>query len=261
MRALLAVALAASLLLAAPAAFADRPSSATASAASAAAANDEAARLKKDGDDAFVKLRYADALRAYDASYQKKANPALDYNRGRALEALERYVEAVDAYERFLRDAPPELRERTSKLGEHVAELRTKIATIDLRVRPTGAKVLLRNVAVGTAPLVAPLRVTAGPATIDVEAENYQPAHRELVLKGGTTQVVGIELQSKGSTAPPPEAESSGGGLTSQWWFWAGAGALVIGATVVTIVLVSDKPEPRSGDIGTGRLSAPLLRF
>ncbi len=282
-----------------------------------ASAESEAASLKKKGDAAMLALRYEDALEAYAASYALEPNPALHYNRGRALEALGRHAEALDAYEAFERDAPPALRAKVPQLAEHVESLRKRVSTLTLRVTPDGARVVLRNVVLGNAPFKEPFRVNAGPATLEVTAEGHAPWRKEIELPGGSALVIDVDLVPKktGGTlivrsdppanvsidgaalgTTPVEADLAAGshtvtlsrngyasrtstvviaagarkelslslesepGLTSKWWFWTGIGVVVVGATAVTVGLLTTR-EPGRGDIDPGRISAPLVSF
>lgn len=232
----------------------------------------EAAQRKKEGDEAFLALRYADALRAYEASYKLAANPALHFNRGRSLEALERYAEALEAFDSFLREAPPDIRAKAGNLVEHMAELRRKITIVRLTITPAGARILLRDVAVGTAPLTKPLRVNSGPARLEVDADGYQAATRTVELPPGGEVSFTFDLEPKSSTSATasPTRDPSGATATTtdsppksksvltRWWFWTGAAVIIGGAVAATYVLTRPN-EPKKGDLG--QLAAPLLRF
>ena len=156
----------------------------------------EAAQSKKIGDAAFRARRYAEALRAYERSFALMPNPTLLFNRARTLEALERYPEAIDAFDAFVRDAPPELRERAGELGELIAALKKKVATLRVSGAPPNSRVLVRNVVVGTTPF-APLRVNAGPATIEVEADGFVRYRVERELAGDHETIEHVALLPK----------------------------------------------------------------
>lgn len=162
-----------------------------------APADDEAAKLKKQGDDAMLDLRYEDALAAYAKSYSLRANPALHYNRARALEALGRYAEALDAYEHFQKDAPPDLLAKVPGLKDHVAGVRHRVAELTIKTNVEGARVVLRNVVLGTTPFERSIRVNAGKATLEITAEGYEPHRREIDLKGGEATTLEIELKPR----------------------------------------------------------------
>ena len=173
----------------------------SASTVAAATPDEEAATLKKTGDEAMLALRYEDALGAYARSHALRPNPALHYNRARALEALTRYAEALEAYEAFVREAPVELQAKVPGLVAHVAEVRGRTCELSLRVKAAGARVTLRGVVLGTSPLDRVLRVNAGSATLDVVGEGFQPYDKTLELPGGGKLVVDVELVAKDVTA------------------------------------------------------------
>lgn len=160
-------------------------------------ADDPATVLKKAGDQAMLELRYEDALEAYGKSYGLQANPALHYNRGRALEALGRYSDALEAYEAFDSQASPELKAKVPGLADHVRDVRKRVATLTVKVNLPGARVLLRNVALGSSPFPAPVRVTAGKATLEVSLDGYLPFKKEVDLPGGDSLTVDVVLVTK----------------------------------------------------------------
>lgn len=293
------------------------PLSAAPSAPSKVSPADQAAALKKEGDQAMMELRYEDALDAYGRSYALVANPALHYNRGRALEALGRYAEALDAYDAFEADASPELRAKVPALAAHVKDLKKRVAHLTLKIAPSGARIVLRSVVLGSAPLAGPVRVNAGKGVLEVTADGYLPYKKEVELPGGESVVLDVALEAKSAggvlvvhsdpTASvsvdgtamgttPMEAPVSPGshtitlsrsgyatrtttvvvnggekkqlslsldaesGITSKWWFWTGIGVVVVGATAVTVGMLTSR-DAGKGDIDPGRISAPLVSF
>jgi hypothetical protein len=169
-------------------------------AARAQASNDDqaqAARLKSAGDDAMAAKRYDEALDDYQRSYALVPNPALHYNRGRVLQFLARYPEALDAISRFDAEASPELKARVPGLPTLVAELRSKVATITIKTNVAAGRVIVGGKDMGPAPLPGPLRVDAGQTTIDVIADGYLPYHTAVDLTGGQTTVIDAELKTR----------------------------------------------------------------
>jgi len=138
-----------------------------------------------------------EALDAYKQAYDLSHDPALLYNMGRALEALEDYPAALDRYEDFSRQASPELRARVPKLDEAIASLRARVAKLAVECNVPGARVLVRDHTVGEIsapgqPLVVSL--AAGPATVEVEADGYTSFVRSIVLPGGGAIAVQAQL-------------------------------------------------------------------
>jgi hypothetical protein len=170
-----------------------------ASAAQPASDAERARALKQQGDAAMHSLRYAEALAAYQASYALSPDPALLYNQGRAQQALGRFPEALANMEAFDRQAPPQLHARVPALAGLIAELRARVATVAIACNVPGARVLIRDTVVGKTPM-PPLGVSAGKATIEIDAEGYFPYRRELELPGGGSLVVDAQLGSRART-------------------------------------------------------------
>lgn len=155
------------------------------------------AELKKLGDEQLETKHYAEALAAYDVAYAIAPNAALLYNRGRALQFLGRFPEALEAIERFAVQAPPELRERVPGLPLLLDELRARVGTLVITTRVEGARVLVDDKQIGITPIAGPVRVTAGRRSIEVFAEGYFPMRREIDLPGTASRTVDFPLVSR----------------------------------------------------------------
>jgi hypothetical protein len=145
-------------------------------------------------------LRYADAYAAYSDVYALTLDPALLYNMGRALQALNRYPEALDRLEAFQVVAPPALLSRVPRLGELIADLRGRVTTLKVTSSVPGARVLVRSTVMSKLPLSTPLRLSSGRAEVEVEADGYFPFHRAVDLPGGAEITVDAKLFSKSTT-------------------------------------------------------------
>jgi hypothetical protein len=157
----------------------------------------EAAQLKEKADAAFDGRDYAHALEMYRDALAQGGDPRIHYNMAQTLTALERYPEALVAYQRFLSEAPagtltPQQQDRFFALLD---ELKGKITRLEIRCDVPGARVLVRATEVGTTPLREALSVNAGPARVEVIAEGFKPFAADLVLSGGSTQSVDAPLE------------------------------------------------------------------
>lgn len=165
---------------------------------SAPAAADEPAdplarALKEKGDEAMVAARYEEALDAYTRAANIEPNPVLDYNRGRALQAIQRYGAALDALERFQRTATPELFARVPRFEELLASLRARVAELEVVCTVRGAVVRFDGQPLGTAPL-ARVRVNSGVGLLRVEAPGYEPWQSSVALEPGRSRRVDVVL-------------------------------------------------------------------
>lgn len=152
---------------------------------------------KAEGDRAMDKLRHADALTAYTESYALMPEPALLYNMGRALEALDRLPEALEKLEAFRKQAPKELLAKVPGLDERIANIKKKVSTLTVKVNVEGARILVRDLVMGLAPLEKPLALRAGKAEVLIEADGYFPYSASIDLPGGGGYVIDAALSSK----------------------------------------------------------------
>ena len=157
--------------------------------------------MKRRGDDLLDARRFAEALAAYDAAYAADPRPSILYNRGRALEFLARYPEALDSIRRFSREAPPDIRARVPGLAQLLAELEARVSTLTIQCDVAGARVLLSGHQIGICPFAVPISVSAGRHSFEAVAEGYLPYHRELTLPGAASASVRVLLAARDSSA------------------------------------------------------------
>jgi hypothetical protein len=160
----------------------------------------DAAELRRRGNDAMAAFKPGEALDAYSQAYELTHDPALLYNMARALEALEDYPAALARYEDFARLAPPDLRARVPKLDELVAGLHARVARLSVTCNVPGARVMVRERAVGETVARGEALVVslgAGKAVIEVSADGYNSFQRAIVLPGGGSVGVDVQLVPK----------------------------------------------------------------
>ena len=188
-----------SLVFASANAHADPKPAGGAAAAAAADAEKKAADLKADGDRLLSDKKFVEALDAYDKSFALVPNPALHFNRGRALQFLARYPEALAYLERFMKEASDDLKSKVPGLADLVKEVSGKVATLDLTANVSGGRILVGGKDVGQTPMSSPLRVNAGKTVIEVIADGYFPFKKEVDLGGNATTKLDAQLASRDS--------------------------------------------------------------
>jgi hypothetical protein len=165
--------------------------------AQSASDKQKAADLKKQGDAAMVSLHYEEAIEAYTKAYRITGDPALLYNRGRALQGLGDFPMALEQLESFKQQASPALRARVPALDALIAEVRAKVALVLVTSNAKGARILVRSKVIGTTPLGGHIKLNAGSATVEVEAEGYVPFKKDVDLAGGTETEIEAKLTLK----------------------------------------------------------------
>jgi hypothetical protein len=152
---------------------------------------------KAEGDKAMDKLRHVDAIAAYTDSYALNPDPAVLYNLGRALEALDRLPEALEKLKRFREVAPPELLAQVPGINDRIANIEKRISALTVKVDVDGARVIVRDAVIGQSPIEKPLTLKAGKADVLIEAEGFFPYRTSTDLPGGGERVVDAKLSSK----------------------------------------------------------------
>jgi tetratricopeptide (TPR) repeat protein len=152
---------------------------------------------------AYALGRYAEAASEFEQAFALKADPALLYNAAQAYRLAGRRDRALELYRNYLRVFGRRA-EHASDVEWHIAELE-KLGTTS---PPPSVERASLTTPTGT---LAPSLVTPPPPS----ASLVSPA------------------------APPPAERPRP--IYERWWFWAGAGAIVVGAVVVGVVLANRK--------------------
>ncbi len=155
--------------------------------------NAEAEKLKITADDAMDNLRYNDALEGYKKAFNISHDPRFLYNMGRALGALGEYPDAVEKLERFRTDAPADLRARVPQLESLITDFKRHVSTLTIKCNVVGARVLVREKAVGQVPL-GDIKLNAGPAVVEVVADDYQSQRQQVSLPEGGNLELSFDL-------------------------------------------------------------------
>ena len=160
---------------------------------------DEADDQKARGDAAMDAGRAAEALEAYEKAARQRWTPALDYNRGRAMLAMGDFAGALTAFESFSTKAGAELLEKTSRLPEIMAELRTKVSELVVTCASCGSGSTL-TVRGKRESFGDKLRQNAGPAEVVVSNPGYETQALEVDLAPGATRTESVVLKAEATT-------------------------------------------------------------
>jgi tetratricopeptide (TPR) repeat protein len=159
--------------------------------------SDRAGKLRDQGNEAMLGMRYSDALVFYKQAMELAPdNLGLLYSIARADQFVGEYPDALAALDRFAKEAPPEMRAKVGRLDELFAQIRPRVAVLDLKCDLPGARVIVREKVIGTTPL-GPTRLVAGAATVQLELDGFFTESRDVVLPGGGEASLTVELHRK----------------------------------------------------------------
>lgn len=111
-----------------------------------------------------------------------------------------------------------------------------------MRTVPDGAELSVDGKPLGHAPAEAQL--APGNHVIVASYDGYRSKEVSAVVVEGQRKEVDLALDK----SPP---------ITARWWFWTGIGVVAVGAGVLTVALLTEKPAG-SGDIPPGQVAGPL---
>ncbi len=168
------------------------------------------------GLELFNVRNYEGALAEFQRSYELSGMAGLLYNLARTYQALGRYPEAARAIERYLREASDLTPERRAEVEGMLAQTRSFIARIDLRVEPADARVTvtLDGDAVADPQRAEGLAVGPGRHAIEATGEGWQTATSSVVLASGDRREVRLTLRRSTETRVV-EVQRIGNAVTS----------------------------------------------
>ena len=144
---------------------------------------------------------YEGALAAFEESYRLRAVPVVLFNIAQTLRRLNRYSEAIEAYERYLREEPDLPADRRAAVRSTIAELRRALAPITVDTDIEGVTIEVDGRVVGATPLTEPLELAAGVRAIVARRDGYVTVREEVRVVGGQPQMLSLRM---------PQADTAG---------------------------------------------------
>ncbi len=159
--------------------------------------------------------RYEEAYRNFKAAYADSPSPLILGNIGLCAMKLERYGEAIEAYERYLKEVSDIDAEERKQITEDLPTLKGSVVRVVLNVEPAGATVTDTRIAVKGdkvvnryGPLGAKLEIGIRPGSheLRVELDGYTSQVWRLEALPGKTPEKTMRLEKKptGTTPQPP---------------------------------------------------------
>ncbi|KYG03022.1 hypothetical protein BE21_53705 [Sorangium cellulosum] len=128
----------------------------------------------------------------------------------RCLKRLQRYDEALELYEAFLREFSNAEADDKADAQASVDELRALVGTLDITGAKPGAAIVVDGVDRGDYPPVNPIRVGAGIHTVRILKEGYAPFETRVEVAGGRTEPVPVKLLAVADSGRLKITEQSG---------------------------------------------------
>jgi hypothetical protein len=217
-------------------------------------AREQARPLLKEGARHYLEGEFQQALEKFTEAYKIFPSPKLLFNIGQANRELDRPVDAVEAFERFLAQSPEGVPELVTEAKRSLAELAPRIGRLRIECPLSGAEISIDGKPVGRAPLADSIPVMPGNHEVKVIHPNAAPDVKGVTVAPGAVETVAIrpkpsveiDVASPWPVSAPPvpprlaevaakPAEPTPSAETGWWlgrkWTWVAAGSTVVFAT------------------------------
>lgn len=145
--------------------------------------------------------RYEAAVEALEDSYRLRRVPLVLYNLALAYRALDRSAEALETFERFLREPGSGMdAARLAAVRDEVRALRARVGVLDVTLVPGDAALTVdgRPRAAGA----EGVRLAPGEHVVEARAEGHRPARRAVVVTPGGRVRVDLRLEPEAGGTP-----------------------------------------------------------
>jgi len=171
---------------------------------------EEAKQHYLQGVDLFEEGDYQNALIEFKKSYELVPNFNVLYNIGQTYFQLQDYANALKTLSQYLDDGGKRIvASRRAEVEGDVDKLKSRVATVTVKVNMAGADILVDDVKVGQSPLPGPITVSAGRRRFDAQKSGFRATPRVEEIAGQDTKEVTLDLQP--STTIIREDDKNGG--------------------------------------------------
>jgi hypothetical protein len=242
------------------------------SSAGALAGENPAQQLFNQGVEAAHENRWSDAREAFERAYHLSARPVVLINLAAAEVRTGRLKEAADNYRRILQgDSSPETSQFRKAAADVLPSLAARIPRIRLHTSGLGGTDVLEidGDEIPSEQIEEPHLVDPGPHVVAIKRSGSERLRVSFSVAEGESHEISIPapLDPVNLNAPevlPPfvpgaelDTGQSGGPSRARrplWkspWFWTAIVAAIAGTTVATVLVVRNRDQPFSGNLGT----------
>jgi len=144
---------------------------------------------------------YQGALTAFQEAYRLAPHPTVRVNMANCYEHLDRPIEAIHHFERFLAESPNAPPQQRREVEGALERLRQQVGEVRLHVAPDGATITIDDAETRRAPVLEPVLLTAGTHSVVVTMDGYRTQRESVEVTGGSSQTVEVRLE-RGADEP-----------------------------------------------------------
>jgi tetratricopeptide (TPR) repeat protein len=208
------------------------------------------------GATAFEQQRFADAAREFERAYDLEPAWQVLYNLGTVYAALGRPVDAIEAFERYLKLGGPDVDGgRRSEVTLEIARQHEKSGWLDVHVNRTGAQIRIDGHAAGVTPLAAAVLVAVGVHSVEVIHGDQHFERNDVRVGSAKRTTLEVDFPPPLTAAPSASKSSKresskvhqlGNPQRAMGWVFGGAGLLA--GVIAAVAIVSSTADLHSAD-------------
>lgn len=194
------------------------------------AARAEASKHFKLGVRLYAEGKFDEALIEFERAYALSPHPSVLFNIAASHREMSHYAESIQFYEQFLAEAEGKVKpDLVARAREELDEVRSRVGSVSLNIKPDGVEVSIDGRELGTTPLEEPVVLGPGRHTFTLRAPSGKVETRRITLAAGDMLPLEVDLSGAdtGTTAvdgvPPVNGTGGMGGTT-------GAGGIAMDA-------------------------------
>jgi hypothetical protein len=163
---------------------------------------ERARALLREGNAKLDQGLYLDALGRFEQAYAIFPSPKIHFNIAQTLNELGRPLEALDHYERFVRELPEAQSPEQWRLAhEQIFKLQGAIATVEIQCNVVDAQVTVDGQPAGLTPLARSIRLMPGPHALVIAKAGHERQVIESAFKAGDAVTQRIKLVTEEEAA------------------------------------------------------------
>ena len=221
----------------------------------------EARALMQQGARQMDDRQYDKAVDSFSEAYRLVPSPKVLFNLGIAYLSVARYADALQALEGFLKEATDAPAASQATARRHVADLRVKVVTLELKSDRPGAQLTIDGRDYGAVTFDHPL--TIDPGAHELRARNgLETAAQTFTAQPGQSMTVTLTFTSPPPVAtsvpaapapPPPDLLATSPAararpVYARPWFWVAVGGGAALAVAVLLAVTLSRTEYPSPD-------------
>ncbi|MCS6898541.1 MAG: PEGA domain-containing protein [Myxococcales bacterium] len=170
-----------------------------------APSKEEARSRYERGKQLYEEGAFDAALIEFQRAYDLAPSYKILFNIGQVHRQRNDYASALRVFERYLKEGGAEIDvKRRTEVEKEIAQLKGRVATLEITTNVPGAEILVDDESVGKTPLPQGVLVNSGKRKITASKEGHVPVSKVINVAGADTMKITLEL-----------VESSGGGASS----------------------------------------------